>query len=331
MKRITIFLAILLIQANASELVKLGDEFMKLRNWVIALRYFEQAIEVDKDLAYAWYGKGLCLCQLGRYDEGLSALDRALFFEPKNKDYLYVKGVCLEWKGKDFYPEAELYYKKVAELAPQNSQIHNKLGTLYMQMGMFREAVEELQKAISLAPDYFPPYNNLGNCYLRMNKCREAIRLYQNAIKRCSNPREYHFYNNLGIAYLACGEMDKAKSAFLIETALSPDYVQAHLSLANIYFLEKNFDRAREEYFEVLAINPDNPQANLNLAIMYIAINQPKSALLHLQKYVELKPESGEGHYLLGKCYSLLGDKERAWKEYLKSLKLGYRPTPLKK
>jgi hypothetical protein len=45
---------------------------------------------------------------------------------------------------------------------------------------------------------------------------------------------------------------------------------------------------------------------------------------------VELKPDSGQGHYFLSLCYEKLGEKGKAWEEMDKSLKLGYHPEPLK-
>ena len=116
----------LLLSSSAQNYLELGEEFMNLHNWRVALTYFERALEIEPDLASAWFGKGLCYCQLGKYEEGLKALDQALARAPKNKDYLYVKGVCLEWRGEPYYKEAELYYQRAMAVAPENAQLHHK-------------------------------------------------------------------------------------------------------------------------------------------------------------------------------------------------------------
>ena len=321
----------LLLSSSAQNYLELGEEFMNLHNWRVALTYFERALEIEPDLASAWFGKGLCYCQLGKYEEGLKALDQALARAPKNKDYLYVKGVCLEWRGEPYYKEAELYYQRAMAVAPENAQLHHKLGTLYQRQGRFQEAIEEFQQALKLDPSYYVSYNNLANCYVRLNHPEKAIELYQKAIALCPNPSDYHFYYQLGLAYLLLNRPKEAKASFLIETALNPDFIEPHLNLGNLYLLEQDFERALEEYQEVLAIAPDNPQAHYNLGQLYLLLNMPGSALKHFQKYVELNPENGEAHYLLGFCYSKIGDKKRAWQEYIKSLKLGYHPTKIKR
>ena len=321
----------LLLSSSAQNYLELGNEFMNLHSWKIALGYFEKALEINPELSSAWFGKGLCYCQLGEYEKGLEAIDQALTREPRNKDYLYVKGVCLEWRGEPYFKEAELYYKKAIEVAPENAQLHHKLGTLYQRLGRYREAIEEFQKALKLNPDYYVSYNNLANCYIKLGQPQKAIELYQKAIALCSNPENYHFYHQLGLAYLLANYPKEAKASFLIETALSPDFIEPHLNLGNLYLLERNYERALEEYQEVLAIVPDTAQAHYNLGQLYLLLNMPESALEHFQRYAELNPKSGEVHYLLGFCYSKLGDKKKAWQEYIKSLKLGYHPLKAKK
>ena len=156
MRKMLLLAGLLLFSATAQDkLLYLGGEFIRLQNWPVAISYFEQALKEDPQLDKAWYGKGVALCQLGKYDDGLSCLDRALQIDPKSVEYLYTTGVCHEWKGKSNWKQAEAYYRKALELAPGQAQFHHKLGSLLQQEGRFQEAIPEYQKAISLDPGQF--------------------------------------------------------------------------------------------------------------------------------------------------------------------------------
>jgi tetratricopeptide (TPR) repeat protein len=324
-------LSVALVCAAGDSLCRTGEEFMALRNWPVALNYFERALEEDPQLSQAWHGKGLSLCQLQKFDAGLEALGKAVELEPRNVNYLYVTGVCNEWRGRDGYEAAEAYYKKAMELMPNQAQLHHKLGTLYQRQGRYMDAIPEFKKAILLEPKSFVSYNNLAGCYLAIHQPEQAVKLYREAIVKSEDPAQYHFYFELGVALLAANRMAEAKAAFLIETALSPDFVDARLDLGNIYVLENNLGRALEEYQEVLAIDPDQPEAYYNLGQIYLSLNQDQLALKRLQRYVELKPDSGAGHYYLGLTYARLGDRAQAQAEYDKSLELGYKPEVMKR
>ena len=308
----------------------MGEEFLRLENWPVALNYFEQAIKEDPGSARAWYGKGISYCQMEKYDDGLAALAHALQLDPKNVNYIFGTGVCYEMKGKDGLKAAELYYKKVMELAPTQSEIHLRLANVYSKEGRCQDAIPEFRKAIDLNPNQFPAYNNLANCYLQLKQPDQAVTLFQQAIARTEYPGQFHFYHHLGIALLAANRMDEAKAAFLVETALNPDFLEAHLNLGNIYFLNRSYERAIEEYSDVLSIDPKSEEGHFSLGQLYLLINQPELAKQHFEQLVQLKPEDGKGYWYLSLCYSKLGDERKAGEMYNKSLTLGYHPESVK-
>ncbi len=71
------------------------------------------ADEVDDD-SNAWYNKGVALRKLGRYEEALQAIDKALKLKPDDFDAWYNKCVALRKLGR--YKEAQIAFKKASEL-----------------------------------------------------------------------------------------------------------------------------------------------------------------------------------------------------------------------
>jgi len=61
-----------------------------------AFRCFDKAIELNPNLAQAWYNKGLALFSLGKINESLSCVNSALGINPKYENARKLKEKCVE-------------------------------------------------------------------------------------------------------------------------------------------------------------------------------------------------------------------------------------------
>lgn len=131
--------------------------------------------------------------------------------------------------------KAITYYKRAAELDPQDIASRNNLGTLYLDQGMDKEALEVLKVAAGLKPRLAEVYNNFGIAYFSLGDFNKAIRIYRKAMRLSRGMPQIHL--NLGSAYEEIGELDKAEKEYRKALALNPNYRKAHESLMKI--LEK--------------------------------------------------------------------------------------------
>src|SRR5208283_252017 len=67
----------------------------------------------------AWDNKGIALCKLGKFDEAITAYDKAIEVDPQNSGAWYNKGRTLN--KLNMSDEAIKAYDKVIELNPQDS------------------------------------------------------------------------------------------------------------------------------------------------------------------------------------------------------------------
>ena len=86
----------------------------KLGRYEEALQAIDKALELNPDYSDAWYNKGVALRKLGRYEEALQAIDKALKLKPDDFDAWYNKCVALRKLGR--YKEAQIAFKKASEL-----------------------------------------------------------------------------------------------------------------------------------------------------------------------------------------------------------------------
>ena len=105
-----------------------------------AIRYFDQAIEIDPSLAMAWHDRGICLRELGKDEEALKNIDKACEIEPDNEEFLFNRAELLKRIGilrgqKKAIAAAVRTYNRVLEINPNNAEAWNGLGVCMKEEG----------------------------------------------------------------------------------------------------------------------------------------------------------------------------------------------------
>ena len=125
------------------------------------------------------------------------------------------------------------FYKKSLEIEV-SAEGHTFLGWTYSFMNKYEEAIAECHKAIKVDPDFGNPYNDIGSYYISLAKFKEAIPWLKKAkkSKRYANP-EFP-YVNLGKVYEIKGLLQKAITEFKGALKINPDYTHAKFALARL-------------------------------------------------------------------------------------------------
>ena len=74
-------------------LLEIGQEMLEAGDYDAALEQFKEIVELIPDEAHGHYGLAMAYGNLGRYREGVAAINRALEIEPKDSGYQQVKEV----------------------------------------------------------------------------------------------------------------------------------------------------------------------------------------------------------------------------------------------
>ncbi|MFC1662059.1 tetratricopeptide repeat protein, partial [Gemmatimonadota bacterium] len=99
----------------------------------------------------------------------------------------------------DFAKMLTQFKEKVSEhLAVDDVAAHYDLGTAYMEMGLFDEAISEFQMALRASPGHLPTHEVMGRCWMQMDQPDMAVRGLRRALEA-----EYGIEDELiGIYYL---------------------------------------------------------------------------------------------------------------------------------
>jgi tetratricopeptide (TPR) repeat protein len=168
---------------NFEAIERLGSSFFELKRYHEALYWFWRGRKIDRKHPLALTNYGLCVSQLGHWEEGVVDLERAAFQAERKKD------ISIEAK----------------------SLVYNNLGNTYEKLRRYKDALVALDKSISINPsDHFPHYNR-GIVLLRLNRHREGIDALNRSLSIKSNDPDAIYNRGMGrllLGYLKGGFED---------------------------------------------------------------------------------------------------------------------------
>ena len=255
--------------------------------------------------------------------------------------------------SRDFTLAARLFKSLLAD-DPNNLELLNSLGQLYIKASDDEKALPFYEKIIKLNPVNVDAYNNMGGIYRRLKRYEESIAILNKALSFNKNNSEVKY--NLGFTYKLMGKNDEACDCFEYVISENPNDVLAYNHLGSIYATKKDYQKSISIYKRGLQVDPNHPILQYNLARSYVATNsdldafkafeaalrakpswkdavKEYSALLNkysrtkescevIQKAINLYPTDGHLYYLLGKSFLVQTDYESAVKSFEKAISL---------
>ncbi len=174
--------------------------------------------------------------------------------------------VSFERRGSNNKDQLENRIRSIVESVHQETLLEIEL--------MFSIA-EKLQKI-----KHAPSHVKMGLLFINNNLIRDAIAEFEKAIEL--NPREIDAYNNLGLAYIKLKDYGEALRVFTKALRIKPDYPDIHLNIGITHFYEKQYEEAINHIQEALKRNPSYFEARYHLAHVYMSsiLNDSKNSKL---------------------------------------------------
>jgi len=185
--------------------------------------------------------------------------------------------------------EALPYYNEVLEMEPDNAPALAGRTNAKIDLGMFKEAMEDAQKAIKLAPKYPLNYVNRGNVYYYTGRIEEAIADYKRTIEM--NP------------------------------TYPPDESKAHYGLGRIHSDGKRYKQALEEFH--LAVKMHDVERNyMSRGVTYRMLGQNSLAIKDFQIAHNKRPDKAVILVYLGDSLIEEDDEEKALEYFNKAIEI---------
>jgi TolB-like protein/Flp pilus assembly protein TadD len=258
----------------------------QLRNFHIAIKYFQQAIEKDPNFANAYSGLAEAYSDEGNYElmspqesypKAEAAAQRALRIDATLGEAHRQLGLCKfrfdwDWSG------AESEFRRALQLNPSSAAAHGWYALFLLLMGRIDQAMSETKQGQDVDPlSTFPP-QEIGDIFYCSRQYDRAIEQLQTMIE-----------------------------TFHLERAAT-----AHFFLARAYKGKGNFKEAIAEQEKAVALLPESPLYLGMLGNIYGSAGKKAQALTVLEHLQEQSKGKYVAPYDTAVVYIGLGDKDQA-------------------
>ena len=113
-----------------------------------------------------FFARGTAYYILGKYDEAIAELDRAIGLKPQYADAYNSRGRV--YSGKGDYVRALADCDKAVELSPGDMLAHYSRGRTYADKGDYDRAVADYSEVIRIEPDFIAAYRNRAAAYEKL-------------------------------------------------------------------------------------------------------------------------------------------------------------------
>ncbi len=178
------------------------------------------------------------------------------------------------------------------ERLPNDPQIHDLLGTAYIQQGDTQKAIASFEQAVALDKDRYLSIRNLSDLYFAENRIDDAIELLEGVSPSLAEASEFRY--KLALAYQLSSRFEEAKHTYEALLDAQPDNLAALNNLANL-LLEKgqhfNPQRAVRLALRATQLAPDNANYLDTLGWALYKHGDRAGARNALSKALEMDPD----------------------------------------
>jgi len=206
---------LMLFFAAAVVLVFVSTSFLTVRQigaWKNSIALWDYVIERQPlGVSIAYNNRGKVFIDMGRLDEAIADLNKAIALDPSYYRAYYNRGFVFDKMGR--LDEAIADFDKAIVLAPSFHEAYYNRGLTYNKTGLFDKAIGSLSKSLEIDPDDVDALVSRGISYALIGQNDRAFEDFDKAIR--FNQNHMLAYFNRGKLLLNTGNRALAKLDFL--------------------------------------------------------------------------------------------------------------------
>jgi len=184
------------------------------------------------------------------------------------------------------------------------------------------QSITYLNKAIAIYPDYIDALLLAGNAYYERDKDFKVAATYYNKIFLKAPGYDLAF-DNYKIMLASVKDTETQKKEYLKIISYRANDFEANCKLGSLYGKELGqIDSAIVYLNRAVQIKPKSKDANRDLGVAYGILGRTDKAAYYFEKTVELDPNDPSNYINLGISYQKLGQIEKAREQFIKAEKL---------
>jgi len=211
----------------------------------------EPKIDKENDPQYI-YEKAIVSMNYDLIDEAVKYLHQVLSLDPSHFPSQYLLGVA--YVKKENWIEARKFLEESVRLKPNEPDPHSYLVSVYQNLGLVEEAIEEHKKIYAIDKNFNSSFT-LANHYFKKNELQTALEYIREAV--IQNSQSASAFNMWGAILSKLGRYPEAIMSFQNALRIDSNYVIAGINLGVAYINTKKLDNARQILTKFLSLTQD--------------------------------------------------------------------------
>lgn len=260
-----------------------------------ALKFYNQALELDPKLCGARTGVGIDHFRNGREAQAYSTFEQAVRSDPRcTEGYVNLAMMQMARHGAG-NEEALNNLRRALAIDAQYLPAFNQMALLFLGRAKDNRKMLDLaavvcRQAQLIDANYAPIYNTWGLINVRKENVFDALRMFERAMQL--DPNHFEAHMNFGQITLSFRGYEDAKRAFSKAVELRPKDYDARIGLGAALRGLNDTDGAKKQYEEARAIDAARPEAYFNLGLLYQdylsgSVEDMKQALTYYDQFVQ--------------------------------------------
>ncbi len=245
------------------------------------------ATRLGPDIGPSWTMLGLVAEAEGKPAEAIELMKKGAALASTNFICQYNAGRLLASLERG--AEALEYLKRAIHLEPGNRAAHEALGYALVQTKQLEKAAKSFETVRDLDPKRVDSYATLADVLFRMKDFKGTLAVLNQGLSRCG---EHPALLEKAVATCMLQSDHAAAVAYVRrELKVAPQHEQAHLNLASLLLLTREFEQSEAASKALLERNPNQWEAWFNLGNLYEAVPQDNLALEAYTKACQYAPD----------------------------------------
>lgn len=281
---------------------------MMAKDWDAARSTLHEALELDARLPWTHLLLSMVAYQQRDFLVATSFAKAAIERQPRIPLGRKMLGSC--YIELEYYAEAVIELETAVKENPRDSEAFNNLCAAYSRLSNLDLAIRACRSALAIEPTFALPHHNLARLLMRQEDYEGVVAVTEKALQ--NDHGDVIAGIQLAKAHLELGRLDEAAQRYRDVLAADPTKYLAHNVLGIIALRTGNLDDGIRELRRSLALEPDQTSVLYLLSVGLIARGDYDEAVGLLGQVAKKEPTSGKARYHLARALQALGRRRDA-------------------
>ncbi len=336
-------------QVYAEQVLAIGRNVLAMDDYVLAIRYFNQAasakpylwdpyyyralaklmlddfhgaeqdaskaVELNKFKYEGYRVRGFARLRLGLDSAAVADFDRGLSYAPADKYFLYYKGIAQASMKQ--YERADSTLDELLSLYPRFEEGYSTRAQAHLMAGDTVGALGDIDRALRINGNMTAPRLMSADIALRQSRWEDAALQLDSVINLL--PTDVSLYINRAYARYNADDWPGAMADYNYALDLEPANYAALYNRALLRYQVQDLRGAKADFSAVLEQNPDDFPARYNRGLINLDLGEFRTALADFRLIAGRYPRFYPVYYAISRAEQGLGNNKAAADNFFKA------------